>query len=172
MTGDISLCYSAQLSVNTAAGLVSIDETESLPFQQQQQRHAMQIVDTRDRMVREGLIRLGWTPPAEEQQLSPDRADAATCRRVRASDAASSMIAAERASEFAVTHSERILRAMREGQLSAHQIARLTGLTVVQVDRRLPELLDAKRVELVTEGGEPLLRAGYRVWQRFRSRAN
>lgn len=132
-------------------------------------RHVLHVAQTRDAMTRAALIRLGWTPPANDPVVSDAAATDATRPRVRANDPGSSIIAAERAEEFAGSHCERILRALRDDELSSHQIAKLSSLTVVQVDRRLHELRRAGRIELVHVDGEELMRAGYRVWRRFRS---
>ena len=40
-----------------------------------------------------------------------------------------------------------------------------TGLTVVQADRRLPELRRAGKVRVVQFGGADLIRGGARVWE-------
>lgn len=134
-------------------------------------KHAVTIVHTRDRAIREALIRLGWTPPPAPRNAAPSDApaDYEMLRRVRAHDPASSVIAAERAARFAGGHKERILDAMGDDELSSHQIARLSGLTVVQVDRRLPELVRDHRLEVVTQDGVELLVCGYRVYRRIRS---
>ena len=85
---------------------------------------------------------------------------------VRASDPLSSVLAAERAIKFAGNHCDRILAALANGrQATAHELERLTGLTVVQADRRLPELLRAGRVQVVQRGGMDLIRGGARVWE-------
>lgn len=163
--------------VDLANGVAILDEFERNPLidhsptKEILERHFRSIVDTRDKAIRAALIRLGWTPPAEPAPAG--QADAPVTdelrRRVRAHDPASSVIAAERAAEFAGSHKERILRALREDELSSHQIARLSGLTVVQVDRRLIELERERSIEVVVVDGEELLRAGYRVWRRVRS---
>lgn len=83
---------------------------------------------------------------------------------VRASDPLSSVLAAERAIKFAGNHCDRILSALASGrQATAHELQSITGLTVVQIDRRLPELLRAGRVQVVQRGGMDLIRGGARV---------
>lgn len=83
---------------------------------------------------------------------------------VRASDPLSSVLAAERAIKFAGNHCDRILATLANGrQATAHELERLTGLTVVQADRRLPELLRAGKVRVVQRGGMDLIRGGARV---------
>lgn len=85
---------------------------------------------------------------------------------VRASDPLSSVLAAERAIKFAGNHCDRILAALANGrQATAHELQSATGLTVVQIDRRLPELLRAGRVQVVQRGGMDVIRGGARVWE-------
>ena len=85
---------------------------------------------------------------------------------VRAQDPMSSVMAAERALGFAGTHRERILAVLREGDgMTAHEIADATGLTVVQVDRRLPELRQAGMARVCTKDDADVIRAGFRVWE-------
>lgn len=85
---------------------------------------------------------------------------------VRASDPLSSVLAAERAIKFAGNHCDRILAALKAaGQATPHELEDTTGLTVVQIDRRLPELLRAGRVQVVQRGGMDLIRGGARVWE-------
>jgi len=45
--------------------------------------------------------------------------------------------------------------------MTAQEIADHTGLQVVQICRRLPEIADAR---VVTQGGQALERGGMRVW--------
>lgn len=85
---------------------------------------------------------------------------------VRATDPLSSVLAAERAAKFAGNHCDRILADLRKrGQATPHEMQSTTGLTVVQIDRRLPELLKAGRVRVVQRGGADLIRGGARVWE-------
>lgn len=86
--------------------------------------------------------------------------------RVRSSDPVSSVIAAESASLFAGKHKDRILHALEKlSSATAHDISKVTGLTVVQVDRRLPELKRDGAAEVVESSpGVDLLRDGFRVW--------
>ena len=91
--------------------------------------------------------------------------DASGVGRARRTDPSTSHAAAAKAARFAASHAGRIHAALREiGTATAHDIAQVTGLSVVQVDRRLPELQRAGRVSLVLVYGEPLQRDGYRVW--------
>lgn len=87
--------------------------------------------------------------------------------RVRAQDPITSVEAAERAAEFAGSHKERILRALGDAELSAREIAKASGLELVQVDRRLHELQRDRLAEVVTAGGADVARGGCRVWRRF-----
>ncbi|RQO83512.1 hypothetical protein [Acidovorax sp. FJL06] len=85
---------------------------------------------------------------------------------VRASDPLSSVLAAERAIKFAGNHCDRILAALTNGrQATAHELQSITGLTVVQIDRRLPDLQKAGKAQVVQRGGMDLIRGGARVWE-------
>ena len=92
----------------------------------------------------------------------------AVLSRARRTDPESSHIAAANASQFAGTHAQRILAALDSITTgTAHEIAIESGLTVVQVDRRLVECQRAGLVDLLTyDGGRPLIRDGFRVWRR------
>lgn len=91
--------------------------------------------------------------------------DASGVGRARRTDPDTSKQAAAKAARFAASHSGRILAALQQlGTGTANDIAQATGLSVVQVDRRLPELQRAGKVSLVLVYGEPLQRDGYRVW--------
>lgn len=86
-------------------------------------------------------------------------------RRARRTDPETSHTAARNAERFAASHAGRILEALRQGAATAHELSILTGLTVVQIDRRLPEL-QAKK--LAQPKGYPVgyvLRGGFRVWE-------
>lgn len=97
------------------------------------------------------------------QRLVED--DSVICR-VRATDPLSSVLAAEGASAFAGPHKERIKLALNKlGTATAHELADATGLTVVQVDRRLPELKrDGAAVVVELEPGVDAMRNGFRIW--------
>ena len=84
----------------------------------------------------------------------------------RASDPITSVIAGERAALFAGKHYPRIMQALEdEKTLTAGEIAQVTGMSVEQVCRRLPELQARGQVQVVQFEGEDLLRNGYRVWE-------
>ena len=84
----------------------------------------------------------------------------------RASDPISSVLAAERAIKFAGNHCDRILADLkRRGQATPHEMQCTTGLTVVQIDRRLPDLQKAGKARVVQRGGIDLMRGGARVWE-------
>ncbi len=86
--------------------------------------------------------------------------------RVRASDPVSSAQAASNAAIFAGSHKARVVAALSYlGEGTAHDISKVCGLTIVQVDRRLPELKrdDAVKV-LCNEFGMDIIRDGFRVW--------
>lgn len=84
---------------------------------------------------------------------------------VRARDPLSSVQAAERTPQFARGHCAAILKALAKGQATAHELQVRTGLTVVQIDRRLPELQKAGKARVVQFGGEDLMRGNARVWE-------
>lgn len=89
-----------------------------------------------------------------------------TTHLVRAHDPLSSVLAAERATQFAGGHCARILDCLqRFGPATAHELQQRTGLTVVQADRRLPELLKSGKARVVQFNGEDLMRGGARVWE-------
>jgi predicted Rossmann fold nucleotide-binding protein DprA/Smf involved in DNA uptake len=84
--------------------------------------------------------------------------------RSRQTDPATSHAAARNAERFAETHKGRILDALKDGPRTAQGIAAMTGLTVVQVDRRLCELERAERIEyLATDDGLSISVGGFRV---------
>lgn len=85
---------------------------------------------------------------------------------VRAHDPISSVLAAEQAIKFAGNHCARILAALKSvGQATPHEMQSTTGLTVVQIDRRLPDLHKAGKARVVQRGGMDLMRGGARVWE-------
>ncbi|KQR62640.1 hypothetical protein [Acidovorax sp. Leaf160] len=88
-----------------------------------------------------------------------------TAHLVRAHDPLSSVLAAERTPQFAGGHCARILAALRSHPATAHELQATTGLTVVQIDRRLPDLLKAGQARVVQLGGDDLMRGGARVWE-------
>ena len=79
----------------------------------------------------------------------------------RATDPETSHQAARRARCFAESHASRILRAIKHmPKQTAAYYAQMTGLTVVQIDRRLPEL---ERKGLVRTTGA--IYNGFRAWE-------
>ena len=86
--------------------------------------------------------------------------------RVRAQDPVTSVAAAERSLKFSATHKGRILAALKDaGTATAHEIGLATGLSVEQVDRRLPELARDDLAEVLQIGGSDATRNGFRVWR-------
>jgi hypothetical protein len=81
--------------------------------------------------------------------------------RARRTDPETSHKAAARAACFVGPHYMRILTALRIHPMTAKEIAEHTGLTVVQICRRLPEMPGAC---VVQQGGVALEREGMRVW--------
>jgi len=84
---------------------------------------------------------------------------------VRAHDPITSVIAAEGACAFSGAHCGRILTALKQGPATAHELTALTGLTVVQLDRRLPELFRNGKARVVQVDGQDVVRGGARVWE-------
>lgn len=93
--------------------------------------------------------------------------DDETRKLVRASDPITSVMAAESTTRFRKTQKGRILTALEKlGMADASQIAAHLGMTVVQVDRRLPEAQRDGTAEVVQLAGEDMLHGKYRVWRR------
>ncbi|WP_152643467.1 hypothetical protein [Paracidovorax citrulli] len=88
-----------------------------------------------------------------------------TAHLVRAHDPLSSVLAAERTPDFAGGHCARIMLALKAGPATAHELEARTGLTVVQIDRRLPDLRAMGKARVVQVGGQDLMRANARVWE-------
>lgn len=85
---------------------------------------------------------------------------------VRSTDPLSSFLAAQQAEKFKPTHADRILFALlKDGPATAHRLEALTGLTVVQIDRRLIEMQRDKLIRVVQAGGTDLIVGGYRCWE-------
>jgi hypothetical protein len=85
--------------------------------------------------------------------------------RARATDPSTSHAAAKRSMRFSASHAGRIHLALIEhGNMSAVGIAGMTGLTVVQVDRRLPDLARSGLAAVVVKDGAPLVWGNCRVW--------
>ena len=84
---------------------------------------------------------------------------------VRASDPLTSVLAAERSRLFASGHCAAILAALSGTQATVHELSSRTGLEVVQIARRLPQLKAAGHARVVQLGGEDLMRGGARVWE-------
>lgn len=86
--------------------------------------------------------------------------------RARRSDPATSHAAADRAANFAGTHADRILAALKEvGTGTPPSISEKTGLTVVQIDRRHHEMEHKGLIRVVRLFGHDLVIGGYRCWE-------
>lgn len=86
--------------------------------------------------------------------------------RARRTEPETSKTAAVNSERFAASHAGRILEALKEGPRTAHGLAAMTGLSVVQVDRRLPELARGGLAAVMTdELGHAVVVGGYRVWE-------
>lgn len=85
---------------------------------------------------------------------------------VRSTDPLSSFLAAQRAEKFKPSHVDRILDALKtHGASTAERLQALTGLTVVQIDRRLIEMQRAGQIRVVRVLGVDLMLGGFRVWE-------
>lgn len=85
--------------------------------------------------------------------------------RARLFDPITSQQAAEKAAVFSGSHYKRIEAALDCEPMTAKEIAGVTQLTVVQIDRRLPELERKGKTEVVKAAGVELTRNGFRVWR-------
>lgn len=75
--------------------------------------------------------------------------------RARKTDPPTSKRAALESARFAESHAGRILACLKtHGRRDTHQIAQITGLTVVQVDRRTSELQRSGLVRVVDTSGK------------------
>ena len=89
--------------------------------------------------------------------------------RARRTDPITSHTAARNAGRFANSHKGRILDALQLGPQTAHGIAQVTGLTVVQVDRRASEMERSGLIEYIkAEDGQDFCVGGFRVWRAVR----
>lgn len=85
----------------------------------------------------------------------------------RRHDPETSHVAARNAEKFAASHAGRILAALKtHGPRSAHELEAIVGLSVVQIDRRLPDLKNAgfARVAQLDDGADRIV-DGFRVWE-------
>lgn len=86
--------------------------------------------------------------------------------RARRTDPTTSHQAAERASAFAGSHADRILADLKRiGTGTAQSISNNTGLTVVQIDRRLVEMQRKGLIRVVRIFDVDLVVGGYRCWE-------
>lgn len=84
----------------------------------------------------------------------------------RRTDPITSHMAASRAAVFSGKHTARILAGLQElGDATAHELCDCTGLTVVQIDRRLPEMARQGTVRVQVRDGVTVVRGGARVWE-------
>ncbi len=88
-------------------------------------------------------------------------------RAARRNDPETSKAAARHASKFSESHAGRILLALQQhGPRTPKELEQLIGLSVVQIDRRLPDLKSAKLAEVVKlDDGADAVRQGCRVWR-------
>lgn len=86
--------------------------------------------------------------------------------RARRSDPSTSHAAADRAANFAGSHADRILDALKAvGTGTPPSISEKTGLTIVQIDRRLVEMERKGLIRVVRLFGHDLVIGGYRCWE-------
>jgi hypothetical protein len=86
--------------------------------------------------------------------------------RARQTDPATSHAAARNAVFFADSHKGRIMAALKEGPRTAFGLSQMTGLTVVQIDRRAVELERAGLIDYIKdEDGNEWAVGGFRVWR-------
>lgn len=92
--------------------------------------------------------------------------------RARATDPVTSIAAAAHSRQFSTGHAVKILNILRSWGCqyggdgwTAKDIAEAVGLSVVQVDRRLPELRAAGLVRVVQADGKDWIRDGFRIWE-------
>ena len=85
--------------------------------------------------------------------------------RARKSDPVTSHTAARNADRFANGHKVRIMESLQQGPRTAAGLAAMTGLSVEQCCRRLPELQKANLAEVMHDGGVDVVVNGYRVWR-------
>lgn len=84
--------------------------------------------------------------------------------RARRRDPATSQASASRVREFDAEHYTKILDALEHADGSIYQIAERTGLTHVQVARRMPELEAGHKVTTTDETRVSPSGRGCRVW--------
>ena len=86
--------------------------------------------------------------------------------RARSSDPSTSQHAAMLSLAFSGKHKDRILFALQQhGPAAPPKLENLTGLTIVQIDRRLIEMQRDGLIRVVMAGGAELVAGGYRVWE-------
>jgi hypothetical protein len=87
--------------------------------------------------------------------------------RARRRDPSTSHKAAARSSEFAQTHADRIVAALKtHGPMSPKRLFDFTGLSVVQCDRRRKEMIAAGLVRILHDvTGLPVEDDGCEVWE-------
>lgn len=88
--------------------------------------------------------------------------------KARRRDPSTSHAAAKQAERFQASHAGRILYALRHGfsdGMCAEEIGEMTGLTVVQVDRRTIELQRKGLIRVRQIGGQDVISHGMRVWE-------
>lgn len=84
----------------------------------------------------------------------------------RHTDPITSHEAAAKAVKFAGSHAERILEAIRRAPRNTPEYySAMTGLTVVQIDRRLVEMKRKNLIRVVQQDGQDLTYHGFRVWE-------
>lgn len=86
--------------------------------------------------------------------------------RARRRDPETSKRAGINAATFASSHAGRILQALRQhGPSAPPKIEKHTGLSIVQIDRRLIEMQRAGLIRVTQAAGSDLVIGGYRCWE-------
>ncbi len=84
----------------------------------------------------------------------------------RNTDPVTSHMAAAYAEKFKGNHVDRILAGLATlHKATAHELSHETGLSVVQIDRRMTEIAESKKARLSTINGAVEIRGGARVWE-------
>lgn len=89
-------------------------------------------------------------------------------RRARTTDPLTSHAAADGAAKFADSHAARILHVLQDAPpdgMCASEISDVSGLTVVQIDRRTIELQRKGLIRTVQRNGRDLIVGGMRCWE-------
>ena len=138
--------------VDLANQVITLDEVTESPdlFNpgELMRRHAVAVIDMKEKAIRDALVQLGWKPPipGTHNEVWPSRDGIG---RARKHDPSTSVAAANNAQRFVSSHNDRILAALNGQNLTANEIGAHAGLSVVQVARRTTELRRDGLIEVV-----------------------